>query len=74
MNDDDSWLDPEDSNDKNYVLRGAIGFILLALILAICGVPYSNPVEFLIIVVVVFCGLLPYAICRNELGNRLRGK
>jgi hypothetical protein len=44
MNDDESWLDPEDSNNQMWVIRGVIGFILLALILALYGAPYSNPI------------------------------
>jgi integral membrane sensor domain MASE1 len=74
MNADDSWLDPEDSSNQKWVIRGVIGFIGIALILALYGVPYSNPVEFLIIVAVVFCGALPFAMCNRELCISLRGK
>ena len=74
VNDDDSWLGPEDSNNQMYVIRGVIGFILVALILVIYGAPRSNPVEFLIIVTVVFCGALPFAMCNRELCISLRGK
>ncbi len=74
MNDDESWLDPEDSNNQMWVIRGVIGFILLALILALYGAPYSNPIVFLIIVAAVFCGALPFAICNRELCISLRGK
>ena len=74
MNDDDSWLGPEDSNNQMYVIRGGIAFILLALILAFYGAPYSNAVEFLIIVTVVFCGALPFTMCNRELCISLRGK
>jgi len=74
MNADDSWLGPEDSNNRMFVIRGVIGFILLALILLLYGAPYSNPVAFLILVVVVFCGALPFAMCNRELCISLRGK
>ena len=74
MNADDSWLGLEDSNNQMYVIRCVIAFILLALILALYGAPYSNPVEFLLIVAVVFCGALPFAMCNRELCISLRGK
>ena len=74
VNDDDSWLGPEDSNNQMFVIKGVIAFILLALILLLYDAPYSNPVVFLILVVVVFCDALPFAICNRELCISLRGK
>ena len=74
VNDDDSWLDPEDSNNQRFVIRGVIAFIGVALILVLSGAPYSNPVEFLIIVATVFCTFLAFHICIRELYISLRGK
>ncbi len=74
MNADDSWLGPEDSNNQKLVIRGVIGFIGIALILLLYGVPYSNPVAFLILVVFVFSGALVFAILNRELCISLRGK
>jgi len=74
MNADDSWLDPEDSNNQTFVRRGIIAFILVALILALSGAPYSNPIVFLILVVAVFCSDLAVWICIRELCISLRGK
>lgn len=74
MNADDSWLDPEGSNNQMFVIKGVLAFIAIALILLISGAPYSGPVEFLIIVATVFCTFLAFHICIRELYISLRGK
>lgn len=73
MNADDSWLDPEDSNNQMSVIKGVIGFIGIAMILLVSGAPYSNPVVFLLLVAAVFSTGLVFHLCIRELGISLRG-
>ncbi len=73
IDDDDSWLDPEDSNNQMSVIKGVIGFIGIAMILLVSGAPYSNPVVFLLIVAAVFSTGLVFHLCIRELSISLRG-
>ena len=74
MNDDDSWLGPEDSNNQMSVTKGVIGFIGIALILLVSGAPYSNPVVFLLLVAAVFGTGFILHMCIRELYVSLGGK